>query len=839
MNERHNDIKAPVADTCEWLLRHDTYRQWISQSQGCLWLMGNPGAGKSTLLKFALKHRATQESSKHRLIVSFFFHGRGSGIQRSSFGLFRSLLHQILSRIPSLLSEFTSIYREKTVSIGNYGKDWEWHEAELRDFMVRALSKNERLCPITLFIDALDEGGDDTARDLMDYFSTMKTSEFHLCISCRYYPAVKLGYGSTIRVEKENSQDLDSFVRARLAQIKIPAENIQTLREAILKRASGSFQWTRLVLQDLIKLSADGRSVKELLVRLQDLPTELNDLYQKLLESLPEERKSESLHLMQWIMFAFRPLTITELRYAMVIDADSPSITIADCISCEDFAETDIKMEKRVTSLSAGLVEVIEIFDERPIIKSFGERLETGGFDICFGVESNYERSKKIVQFIHQTVVDYLRSSQLQALGPCDWKHIDGQSHFRLSRSCIRCINLEEVVNLDTGLSFEPEANPFLSYSDRYWISHVEKVEEAGIPQTDLLQRFFWPSREGINCWMNRCRDRLFYMRYPFWHTGPTILHIVIYLNLLSALNAVNDRHSIDCQDGIGRSVLHVAVDLGNLAATRILIAKGASIDHSDRHGVTPLMAAVMNDQIDAASLLLEHAANIEQIDEFGRTLLSHAASYAKVSTAEWLVEKGARLDIPDHAGRTPLSYAADSDKEDTVKFMLERGTSPNTPDHHGLTPLHWAANYRSSTASLKALLDGGASINAQDNNKNTALTCAFRCLTREYLWLESEELLTSIDVKFYVRSLEAVIFLLEKTTEISEKDLRSLDDIWSFLVLIRKRCIFDDEETRNRSLGTLEDLHKRVSGILMAKGLISDPGYEASSSSLESLLEH
>ena len=98
--------------------------------------------------------------------------------------------------------------------------------------------------------------------------------------------------------------------------------------------------------------------MKELLKRLQDLPRELNDLYRNLLESLPEERKSKSLHLMQWVLFALKPLTIAELRYAMVIDADSQFTTLADCTSSADFAETDDEMEKRVISLSAGLAEI-------------------------------------------------------------------------------------------------------------------------------------------------------------------------------------------------------------------------------------------------------------------------------------------------------------------------------------------------------------------------------------------------------------------------------------------------------------------------------------------------
>ena len=145
MDERHNNIKTAAAQTCKWLLGHDMYKQWLSQDQGFLWLMGNPGAGKSTLLNFARKHYVTQETGKLRVIASFFFHGRGSEIQKSSFGLFSSLLHQILSKVPSLLSDLTLIYQQKTVSIGKHRKNWEWYEAELRECFVNALPKVQQL----------------------------------------------------------------------------------------------------------------------------------------------------------------------------------------------------------------------------------------------------------------------------------------------------------------------------------------------------------------------------------------------------------------------------------------------------------------------------------------------------------------------------------------------------------------------------------------------------------------------------------------------------------------------------------------------------------------------
>lgn len=264
MDERHHNIEVATAETCEWLLQHDTYKNWISQGQGFLWLMVNPGAGKSMLLKFVCRQCVAQGTDESKVIASFFFHDRGSEIQKSSFGLFRSLLHQILLKVPSLLSDLTSIYRQKNMSIGKHRDDWEWYEAALRDFMASAVSKVQSLCSTTIFIDALDEGGEDTARNLIDYFSSIGASKLHICFSCRYYPAVKIRHGSIIRVERENSKGLELFARERLANIELPAEKGQTLTEALLKKASGSFQWTRLVLQDLVKMFAEGRSIQEL-----------------------------------------------------------------------------------------------------------------------------------------------------------------------------------------------------------------------------------------------------------------------------------------------------------------------------------------------------------------------------------------------------------------------------------------------------------------------------------------------------------------------------------------------------------------------------------------------
>jgi hypothetical protein len=72
--------------------------------------MGGPGAGKSTLMKYAYQEASTNRLLlKNCIILGFFFYGQGEKLQRTPLGLFRSLLHQILSndKIPQLLSNFS------------------------------------------------------------------------------------------------------------------------------------------------------------------------------------------------------------------------------------------------------------------------------------------------------------------------------------------------------------------------------------------------------------------------------------------------------------------------------------------------------------------------------------------------------------------------------------------------------------------------------------------------------------------------------------------------------------------------------------------------------------
>ncbi|KAF7511627.1 hypothetical protein GJ744_003790 [Endocarpon pusillum] len=174
------------------------------------------------LLKFAFGQGKQRGSPKKLITASFFFHGRGAPLQREALGLFRSLLHQILDQIPHLLSDFSSIFKKRCETEGEPGKKWEWHVTELRNFLGNSIPRASKAYSIRIYVDALDECGEEVARDLVAYFQRLTSklplteTTLSICFSCRHFPIVALAHGLTISVENENHRDIATYVQGEL-----------------------------------------------------------------------------------------------------------------------------------------------------------------------------------------------------------------------------------------------------------------------------------------------------------------------------------------------------------------------------------------------------------------------------------------------------------------------------------------------------------------------------------------------------------------------------------------------------------------------------------------------
>ena len=302
MDDRFNDVDVVAEGTCEWLLRHKTYRSWVTCNRGLLCIKGKPGSGKSTLLRYVIDNVMVASNIRgNALVLSFFFHGRGAELQRTPLGFFRSLLHQLLPHVPDTLPELVATFQERCKNIGEPDKKWRWHLRELQGFLKSSLSKVLEKRSVCLFVDALDECGEQNAIGLVEKFKSLlrelpSSSQFHICFTCRHYPILDLDYEFEICPEHENREDISTYVQAQFSApttSTIPA----TTRETITRRASGMFLWARLVIRRVLDLERGGWGWAAVEAEINTIPPDLDELYLELVQGMDE--RSVSLRLIQ------------------------------------------------------------------------------------------------------------------------------------------------------------------------------------------------------------------------------------------------------------------------------------------------------------------------------------------------------------------------------------------------------------------------------------------------------------------------------------------------------------------------------------------------------------
>ncbi|KAJ4388220.1 hypothetical protein N0V93_008827 [Gnomoniopsis smithogilvyi] len=264
--------------------------------------------------------------------------------------------------------------------MGAPGEKWHWHQNELVDFLKLSIEEVSKTRPVWLFVDALDECGKENANKLVEGFESLlrgcpSTAQFRICFSCRHYPILRLTYENALEIctERENEGDISTYVHAQLSTST--SEVPDTIEKTIRDRASGVFMWARLVVERVLDLELEGEGWKSIEDEIDKIPDELDGLYSGLIQSMKD--KSSSLKLIQWICFALRPLSLEELQWALIVEADCSYTSLRQY---GDKSKYVTNMENRLKTLSCGLAEVVPVIHARPV-----------------------------VQFIHQSVKDFFR----------------------------------------------------------------------------------------------------------------------------------------------------------------------------------------------------------------------------------------------------------------------------------------------------------------------------------------------------------------------------------------------------------------------------------------------
>jgi hypothetical protein len=400
IDARLMSLRTAQANTCTWLLITPQYQEWLDSDKfqdhrGLFWVKGNPGTGKSVAMKFLLEERRKVGGA---MVISFFFNARGESLERSTVGLYRSLLLQLLEGASELRPALDSYGTLRLETIKRSGWPLEMLKAIFAHVVARLQSR-----PLYCYVDALDECPEEDIREMVSFFDELgqqnSTSELRVCFSSRHYPEISTKAGLQLILEKEEDHraDIGLYIDAHLNLRSTP--DADGIKAEILRKSSGIFLWVALVIPILNKEHDRGR-IKALKQRLNDIPTRLHDLFYDVL-TRDCNNLQELATCLQLVLFARRPLRPEEFYVAL--------LTGTDDAAQEPFDSTHVTAEtirKFVLDASKGLAEITK-------------------------------SSTPTVQLIHESIRDFLLGAGHEATLPFGDGNFEGCGHESLKKTCL------------------------------------------------------------------------------------------------------------------------------------------------------------------------------------------------------------------------------------------------------------------------------------------------------------------------------------------------------------------------------------------------------------------
>ncbi|KAF2996051.1 hypothetical protein E8E13_003282 [Curvularia kusanoi] len=275
-------IKLAQTRTCQWLYENSRYTNWlhankIDHHQPFFWIKGKPGSGKSILMKHLFLN--TKKAMSDSIVISFFFNARGEELEKTTSGLYRALLLQLLQKAPQTWTVFSDDeYLDAKLDLV---KQSGWPDEVLRQIFVACLQEleNER---VICYVDALDECPEAAIREMISFFESIRemdsTGDFRVCFSSRHYPeiSIRTGVQLALEAEAEHVKDIALYIDANLNLSNDP--QFEAIKAELLSKASGIFLWVHLVIPVLNKAYDSGR-IKALQSELARTPIGLHELF--------------------------------------------------------------------------------------------------------------------------------------------------------------------------------------------------------------------------------------------------------------------------------------------------------------------------------------------------------------------------------------------------------------------------------------------------------------------------------------------------------------------------------------------------------------------------------
>ena len=377
-------------------------------------------------MKFAMRdHRMTKLLASDNLeqwsLAAFFFHDRGSEKQKTLNGMLQELLRSILQQIPALSRYVLSFYIELVRLQRTRFPSWDF--SSLKSALISLFEQRHVKIRILLLLDALDEhqGDNDLLASLLKSLVDKSDNEcvrLKMCLASRSWTVFQQHFGNCpgFSIHDHTTEDIMTYIRARLEPCgpqdmhQSDRDSMTPLANLVATRASGVFIWVRLVVDLLAKGIQDGTPHRTLEEKVNKIPQELRDLYADTLRRIEPEYSLEAFIMLQTALCSFEPLP---LKVLMAISDLNVGYCDAVSVASENMEQPTSSHKSRLASRSGGLLEVVQRDQSLP---------ESDGL---------------VVQFIHQTVKEYVQSaSNTLGLSPISPKILQENGYTFLLRTC-------------------------------------------------------------------------------------------------------------------------------------------------------------------------------------------------------------------------------------------------------------------------------------------------------------------------------------------------------------------------------------------------------------------
>lgn len=769
-------------------------------------------------MQYLIEQDDFRKEDQDLTVLSFSFRS-GFRDQSTVCGMFRRLLHALLKDDTDLLCRFMkdTRYAKRCENRGKPGEKWDWEESELQgcfDRYVREVVDGGRT--VRIYVDAIDESGEDAARRLVRSLrSTLAKVKgaMAICLSSRpYAPSGRrmlspIQHDFMIDVQSENGGDIRAFLDESFVEVQdvVSDQDFETIKELLVERAAGVFQWLDWAVKHVFRLLELRESFEFVVHAVRRYPEELADVYQDVLMGIQHEEVEWALRLFEWLTLATRALTAEELRYAICLEDNKMYRSSVELRNHSHWTTSEEHITQRAKMFSGGLIREVPA----AVCMQHPDRHSPG--------------AKNFLQFDHESVREFMLDKGLQMLE----KRLERpsrslvQRHERIALRCLQYLRSHEAVEFArprmSPLSLYPvygpfernsimpsrsgEEPPFLRYGVSQWLIHA-LIADTDVSLVYCMATVLASFRERATA-----ADVHLHISAEEMDTDRDMLCALIFLSLprtLSALLSVSCdnpselqnpfRMVVQEQDVRRQTPLAFASLCGYLDVVEVLLRHGADAHELYRVGWKPLHFAARYGRAGVVERLLAIPdLDVDATVENCGTPLHLAFQSGSLVSVELLVaatKQGLHSNVlgcwPDEVGRerTPLCDAFMYGTVDMLKVMLSNLHPNDFVEEQGQNSiLHLMSMYDESakyshSEKRPLLVESGLfDLNLKGKNDDTPLITAVRCWIPESVELLLHNAGVNVDARDTQGNTPLHVAVTVPVTQISEQIVKLLVD--------------------------------------------------------------